>query len=258
MLTMNCRHHLLGRPRILRTLASAADTWAALTPPLFLLVTLLLESVPAGYSRIHNTISELALLPYGWVETALFVLMGLALLLIAGRLYHAQPGWLSARLSAAMMALAGLGFLIIAVCPTGPDGSAPTTAALIHRYTAMGIAALSPLISLALAWGLRHARQDRLVFLCLLATGLAGLGLGLAGVFAVAYDLAWLGGLERAVTLGGLVGVEVIIFYLTQAHGMAPVRVAHPQTAGGSPFLPPHLARVRQASRYTVGGKTLR
>ncbi len=254
MLSTNFRNSLSGR----RTLANAADTWAALTPPFFLLVTLLLESVPAGYSRVHNTISELALLPYGWVETALFVMMGLALLLIARRLYYAQPGWLSTRLSAAMMALAGLGFLVIAVCPTGADGSAPTTTAIIHRHAAMSIAALSPLISLALAWGLRRARQDRLVFLCLLATGLSGLGLGLTGVFAVAYDLAWLGGLERAVTLGGLVGVEVIVIYLTQARGMAPVRVACPRPASGSPFLTLRLARVRQVSRYTAGDKTQR
>jgi hypothetical protein len=260
MFTTNDKYRISDRQAVsLRAaVSSAADSWAALTPPLFFLVTFLLESVQIGYSRVSSTISELALLPFGWMENTLFCLMGLALLVIAGRLCHIVTNGIVAKLDAALLALAGLGFFIIAICPTGPDGKALSVTSSVHLAAAALIAALSPLVCLILARSLRKTRKHRLIYNCLLTSGLTGLGLGAVAFFAVVFGLNWLGGIERAVTLSGLAGIECIIVYLTQAHGMTLPRVPSPRVLTHSLFFPPRLAHAQQNIRNTTGNRAQR
>jgi hypothetical protein len=229
----------------------AADTMAALTPPFFFLVTFLLESAHPGYSRMTTTISELVLLPYGWMVTILFCLMGLSLLLVARRLNNAAKNGLAPKLDAALLVLAGFGFFIIAIFPTCQGGRALDTASTIHMLSATCVAGLSPLVCLVLALSLRSTKEYRLIFQGLLASGLTGLGLGAVGFLVLVFELPGLGGVERAITLSGLVGIELIIIYLTRTRTLATRRVYSPRSLGFS-FFTPKLARVRQTARPAI------
>ena len=192
----------LGAARLLA--CKAADGVCLAFPGLFLLGTTALETMQPGYNRVTDTISELVLGHFGWVETGLFLSFAAILWLIA----------LRTRGALAPLALAGLGFVIIAAFPTEAPTAGPTMASLIHEYTAQATALLLPAACFCLAHRWQTDSEHRFIVSCSIAAGVVGLMLNLAGFLAVYGDTEWIGAIERLVMLNGLIWLELINLHL--------------------------------------------
>jgi len=165
--------------------------------------------VQSGYSRITDTVSMLVWGSHGWLETILFCLNGVFLLLFALRLYRASRDT-AGKAGIAMLALAGVSFIIIASCPTLAPGAEPSLRSQAHEYAARGISAIFPLacLLLALSWKSNPAYKN--IVNWTIAFGVIGLMLNCIGLFYVAGDLEWIGALERLIILNGFAWLAVL------------------------------------------------
>jgi hypothetical protein len=190
-------------------MATVTDIAAVIVPSVFILGTAALESGQAGYSPITDTVSELVWCSGGWMEALLFCLNGLFLLLFAARL-HRCCGDLANKAGTAMLALAGLSFLTIAVCPTLAPGAAPSFTSQVHEYTARGISAIFPLACLFLALSWRKLPAYKTIANATLVFGAVGLALNCIGLLYVTGDLEWIGALERLIIMNGFAWLAVL------------------------------------------------
>jgi hypothetical protein len=201
-------------------LTGATDIAAVVVPAVFVLGTAALESVQNGYSRITDTVSELVWGSSGWFEAMLFCLNGLFLLLFALRLYKASKD-AAGKAGVAMLALAGLSFLTIAVCPTLAPGAEPSFTSRVHEYTARGISAIFPLACLLLALSWKRSPAYKTIANVTIIFGAIGLALNLVGLLYVTGDLEWIGALERAIILNGFAWLAVLgLHFCHTSHGM--------------------------------------
>ena len=190
-------------------LTGATDVAAVVVPAVFVLGTAALESVQSGYSRITDTVSLLVWGSNGWLEALLFCLNGLFLLLFALRLHRCCSD-LAGKAGTAMLALAGVCFLVIAVCPTLAPGAEPSFSSRVHEYTARGLSAIFPLACLFLALSWRKITAYKTISNWTLAFGAFGLVLNGIGILYVTGDLEWIGALERLIILNGFAWLAVL------------------------------------------------
>jgi hypothetical protein len=190
-------------------IAGIADIAAVIVPSVFILGTAALESGQTGYSPITDTVSELVWCTGGWLEAMLFALNGLFLLLFAARL-HRCCGDLANKAGTAMLALAGLSFLTISVCPTLAPGAAPSFTSQVHEYTARGISAIFPLACLFLALSWKKLPAYKTIGNATLVFGAVGLVLNCIGLLYVAGELPWIGALERLIIVNGFAWLAVL------------------------------------------------
>jgi hypothetical protein len=173
-------------------------------PAAFLFGTIALEKFQPGYDRISDTISELVWGPPGWIVNVLFMAFAAALVLFALRMREVFLP----------LAAASLGFAILAVFPTQAPGAGPSTASLIHQYSAQGIAATLPVACFCLAWKLRANEEYRFIVTCSITAGAIGLILNMAGFLALYGDTEWVGAAERLVMLNGLIWLQLLSVHL--------------------------------------------
>ncbi len=107
-----------------------------------------------GYDPLRQYVSELALGPGGWLQTANFLLMGLLLIAFAAGLHNGIPD--GPRACPALLVVAGVGFLLSGVFARDLPGSEPTLPGEVHKYASYILLAL-PLASLSIA---PHLKQD--------------------------------------------------------------------------------------------------
>ncbi|MFO7545487.1 MAG: DUF998 domain-containing protein [Trueperaceae bacterium] len=185
-------------------MTQALLTVGALAAGLFLIVVLVEGFTRRGYDPLYHTGSELALGPRGWIQTANFLVMGLAMLAFALGVYQS----LAAPLGAALLAVFGIGLITAGVfrpdpirgyppgSATGADGNV-TWQHQVHGIVGGPIAFLAIFgACLALASQLENAWR----WYTLLT---AGVGLVLTVSTAVAYtrDAANTGLVQRGLLL---------------------------------------------------------
>ena len=136
-----------------KNITGMTDVAAVVVPAVFILGTAALESVQTGYSRVTDTVSMLVWGSNGWWQNILFCLNGLFLLLFALRLYKPSRD-LAGKAGVTVLALAGVSFFVIALCPTLAPGAEPSFSSRVHEYTARSLSAIFPLacLLLALSW----------------------------------------------------------------------------------------------------------
>jgi hypothetical protein len=193
-------------------IATVTDIAAVIVPSVFILGTAALESGQTGYSPITDTVSELVWCSGGWMEALLFCLNGLFLLLFAARL-HRCCGDMANKAGTAMLALAGLSFLTIAVCPTLAPGAAPSFQSVVHEYSARGMSAIFPLACMLLALSWKNNPAYKNISRITVGFGVVGLVLNAIGLLYVAGDLEWIGALERMIILNGFAWLAVLGLY---------------------------------------------
>ena len=174
----------LTPPRVLVALG-------AIGPVLFLAVAALLGLLQPGYDAMSQPMSELALGPLGWAQTASFYATGLSFVAFALGFaldfFRRLPprSWAAKALvglAGVLIAISGAGLLISGAFPTDPSGAPQTDTGAIHDLAFLVV--LLPLVlahpAAALAmrkvpgWG-RHALASAFVPVAVL---------GLAFVFA--------------------------------------------------------------------------
>ncbi|SDJ95612.1 Protein of unknown function [Nonomuraea jiangxiensis] len=178
--------------------------------PLFVVAFLVQGALKAHYDPLRHPISSLALGPFGWVQTANFVIAGVLSLAFAAGMRRALRGSSSARgarwgpilVGAWGVMLVGAGVFttdpVSGYPPGTPDQMAEYSSvpALLHDLLSMpGFAALA---CACVVFAVRFAGTRRLLWACYSAVS--------AGAFAVMLELSTLGFDQTAslVAYGGL------------------------------------------------------
>jgi hypothetical membrane protein len=114
-------------------------------PVLSLLLSLIIGAVQPEYNPVKQTISQLVLYPYGWLQAADFLVLGVWLLLLAVKLYFDFTHKLTTKIAVLALTLLGIGFFLITAFPTNLPGSEMTIRAKIHEKIAQLLCGLFPI-----------------------------------------------------------------------------------------------------------------
>lgn len=184
-----------------RELGPVVTTIAAVAPPVFFVVMLLLGAVTPGYNTLGQMGSELSLAPLGWVMISNFIILGVTEIVFGVSLFRVIGSRWSGRLGAAMVTLVGIAFVDAGVFVTDHPGASVTTHGVLHVLAAVTIFFIAvPIGGAAIAWRFRSDRRYAIYSaltaiaspLLLVATFLSGDLLGLTERIVIAVALAWL------------------------------------------------------------------
>ena len=117
----------------------ALATIGAAGPVVFLAVTVLAGLLKPGYDNADQAISDLAVGTHGWLQTANFLALGLAMIAAAAAL---APGCRSERRSptaVALLAAAGAGMFTLGFFPTDLAGAPATGTGAIHNTVSVAV-----------------------------------------------------------------------------------------------------------------------
>lgn len=114
-------------------------TCGVLAGPLFVVAFLIQGAVkPGGYDALRHPVSSLALGPYGWVQTAVFLVCGLLTVAFAAGL--ARLAGVRRKIGAVLVGLWGAGLVGAGLFVTDPVSGYPAgTPDLLVDYTTAGI-----------------------------------------------------------------------------------------------------------------------
>jgi hypothetical protein len=200
---------LYGRqPRVLRVL----EFLVATVPLVFILGSTFLKFADPAYGLLENTISELAVGPWGMVLTVLFYLMGLSTLFLAWKLLRLHPTSLRLRLGVAAIVVCAVSFILIGVFPTDMGGGARTVHGLIHEYTTGVLMFLFPVAAFLTAPVLKHGFKSHNWLVFSRATGSISVVLMLVMGVIFAGGFSVLGIMERLIMVNSLAWMQVISF----------------------------------------------
>jgi hypothetical protein len=199
-----------ARARFLLT--RARDLLTVCGPILLELSTVIAQSWQPGYNPLRDTISSMVWGPRGWLQTANFFLISATLALLASQ-FKPFLATRSAKCGGLALALVGLWFIVLGICPTqSPDGP-KTIQAIVHGLTVYFIVLSFPLACFLLAPAVRAGRLGKLVAGYTYATGMLGVALIATGAFLIAREAHWFGMLERLLLLNGFVWLEIVAVY---------------------------------------------
>jgi Protein of unknown function (DUF998) len=88
------------------------------------------------YDPIQRTISELAIGPFGFLQTSAFIALGLSLLALQHALYRRLRHSLLSRIALVLLGLCGIASFLAAAFPTDLKGAVVTLAGTIHDLAA--------------------------------------------------------------------------------------------------------------------------
>ena len=126
------------------------------------------------YDPVQRTISELAIGPFGFLQTSAFVALGLSLLALQHALYRRLRHTLASKVALALLGVCGLLSFAAAIFPTDLRGAVVTAAGTVHELAAsVGYAGL--IIAMILL-SLHFRRDERWRAFAGPSTGLAVLG----------------------------------------------------------------------------------
>jgi hypothetical membrane protein len=119
-------------PAQARPTTSAAHPWTLTRvllaiggagPLLFPALATLAALVAPGYSMLTQPVSELALGPTGWIQSANFYLAGLAIIAFAVGMFRSlpRPSWVAT----VLLVISGAGMVAAGIFPCDPKGQAP-------------------------------------------------------------------------------------------------------------------------------------
>jgi hypothetical protein len=197
-------HRLDGR--ILRVF----EFMVAAVPLAFVLGAMLLKLANPAYGLLVNTISELAVGPWGIVLTVLFYLMGLSTLYFAWKLLRLHPTSVRLRLGVLAIAVCSVIFILLGAFQTDIAGQARTLHGYVHEYITGILMFLFPVAAFLIAPVLKHAFRSGgwLVFSRTAGSIAVVLMLVMWVVFADGFSV--LGIMERLVMVNSLAWVQVI------------------------------------------------
>jgi hypothetical membrane protein len=146
-------------------------------PILFVGYDLVTIALDHGYSPLEHTISAFAVGPYGWIEKIGIFSLGLTLIFVGvvwflwlgkrlGKLFH---------VAGVMMALIGLGFVIIGTFNTDTTQFSRTLHGTIHFVTSITVFLLFPIFCIILSHSLRRHLCHKWLALYTLLTGVLAL-----------------------------------------------------------------------------------
>ena len=185
-----------------------------LVPVIFASGTLVLEAAHPAFNPISQTVSMLVWYPHGWVQTVLFSLLGVTLFMLAWKLRRTGMPGKKVKAGYATLLLSGLGFVAIAIFPSGIPGQPHTAVHTIHTWAAVIMTIVAPFSSLLLAPVFKTGKRYNLAYVLCLILGLTGLVLNVAGLAIIVFGFPWIGAVERAIMMNGLVWAQLLAWQL--------------------------------------------
>lgn len=182
-------------------------------PIVFQLILIAAQSFQPGYNPLRDTISSLVWGPHGWLQTVNFILFGGMLMALVEELKPLAGSKFWPKSGGFLLFLVGIGFIILAICPTQSPGGPETIQAVIHGLTVYFIVFFFPAGCLLLAPVLGVGSLARFIVTFTIVSGAIGLCLILLGVFITANEAPWFGTLERVLILNGFLWLEIIAVY---------------------------------------------
>jgi len=107
-------------------------------PVAFLAIASVAGALTPGYDPVRQTISEIALGPIGWLQTANFYVFGASIIAFGLALALRFGGQVRVVASACLLALSGLSLIAAGAFPAVVVDGEPTPAALIHGLAFFG------------------------------------------------------------------------------------------------------------------------
>lgn len=172
-------------------------------PPLFWTVLTILGQTQPAYNAFRHDISLLALGPYGWTQTANFVVFGLSIIVFQRGLQKAvSPGEAWGPITVFLALSSGLALVAMAIFPTDPPGTW-TVRGTVHLGIVIVLAGLLPTVCFVTAGKVKRHPAWRgyapFTMLTGVVTGILTLILVLVWGGAWRPLHPWLGLYERAV-----------------------------------------------------------
>jgi hypothetical protein len=166
-----------------------------------------------GYEIIRDSISSLALIPLGWLQTIGFLAIGLLVeIFVAGLLFNIR-GVRGFRIGIGLLLFFGFGMLLIGAFRTDPVGGPDTIEGTIHSLTATAVLWIFPVAILLMAPSLKNDPNWKSIFVYTIAADI--LALVLVIMLGFLQDrISWFGLLERMTVANMVVWVEVIAIKL--------------------------------------------
>jgi hypothetical membrane protein len=126
---------------------------------LYVILDVIAQMLPPHYNAISQAESDLAVGPYGFVMTINFVVRGLLGLALVWALSRAVAKSGLSRAGLVLLAIWGIGALVLALFPTDLAGAKPTLHGVIHLFVALLAFICGAIGELLLA--LHFAKDDR-------------------------------------------------------------------------------------------------
>jgi hypothetical membrane protein len=194
--------------------SSLIGTTGIIIPALSLTLSLVIGAVQPDYNPIKQTISQLVLYPYGWLQSTDFVVLGIWLILLAVKFYSGFSRKISTKIGALTLILFGIGFFLITIFPTNFPGNEMTLKAMIHEKTAQSICALFPISCALMIPEFKANRYWKKLTNYTLVTALIGLALVILGAVVTLRDAPLLGIIERLIFSNAVIWLVVIGVYM--------------------------------------------
>jgi len=194
---------------ICRSIIRIAELAVSALPLICVLATIIAQILFAGYNPWQEPVSSLVWSPYGALQTSAFYLLGFSIIILAGKLFPRARAWIS-RVGVIVLALTGIGMVMIGIFPAGRAGFPDTIINTIHLNLTTILICLFPAGCFILAPKMKDIFSQKWVSVY---TWIAGfLGVTLIGIITGLHfnNLGWMGTLERLMLLNGLIWVQVL------------------------------------------------
>ncbi len=199
--------------RELTRLAGMATELALVAGPVvFQAVIFLVQIRQPGYNPVRDTISSLVWGNGGWLQTLNFFLIGVFIIAVANMLRTRLAGKITDLMGCLSLALMGIGFIILGICPARNSGGPQTLPAMVHGVTVYCIILLFLAACSFLARALWVMARSRAMFVYTIATGTLCAVFIITGIFIMVTHTYWFGMLERVLLLNGFAWLEVVTY----------------------------------------------
>jgi hypothetical membrane protein len=192
-----------------RGILRSAELVTSAIPFIAVLATIIAQILYAGYNPWQEPVSSLVWSPYGALQTAAFYLLGFSVIILAGKLFPKAKTRIL-RIGIIVLALTGVGMVLIGIFPAGQAGDPDTIINDIHLSVTSILICLFPAGCFIMAPKLKECFAHKWVSRYTWAAGALGVALIILLTGMHFNNLGWLGTLERLVILNGLVWVQVI------------------------------------------------
>jgi hypothetical membrane protein len=190
-------------------------------PFLFCIVLAVTQSLHPGYSPIRQSTSELAFGPYGWLQTADFLFLGLMMIAFGVTLYLGIQRKRSLWIATGLFVFMGLSEMLIGIFQADLAKSSPITLyALIHQAAASVSAMAFPAAAFVILPNLKaDPRWKGLTTYTVIVAGVAiGLLIGRGAWLLTHWLDPWWGLYERVLMANSLIWVEVMAIRLLRLY----------------------------------------
>lgn len=182
-------------------------TLAATGPIIFQSASTAVQHLQSGYNPIRDAISSLVFGRFGWIQTDVFYLFALSLIALTLLFFLVIKVKFNA--GAVILALAGVGFIIIGLNQAQIPGTAPTISSMIHQYTTVAVLVMFPLACFLLAPALK-ARGYSGLYYYTLGTGIFFFLFFIVGGVILITHFSLVGLYERILLWNGQLWVEIV------------------------------------------------